>query len=196
MKDAQTSEFYSREAEAYAERSKDSVAEYLPGFMAQLRAGGSVLELGCGAGQDSEVLIAAGFDVTPSDGTPAMAAVAQVRLGRPVKILPFDEISEMARYDGVWAKACLLHAPRTELGAIISRIHRALLPGGVFYASFKAGSLEDRDQAGRYYNRPDSAWLTAVYEPSRWTSLKIAETKGGSHFGEPTEWLHVIAIKP
>src|SRR5687768_16464593 len=103
-------------------------------FLKRLPAGASVLELGCGSGQDSEAMLARGFDVTPTDGSAELARQAEKRLGRPVRVLLFEEVEEKEVYDGVWASACLLHVPRAELAGIIGRINDALKPGGVFYA--------------------------------------------------------------
>ncbi len=106
MKDQETSDFYAREAQAYTAQTKQFVSSQLAGFMARLSPGATVLELGCGSGRDSKVLITAGFNVTPTDGTPEMAAIAEKQLGRPVKVLLFDDIADVAAYDGVWAE-CL-----------------------------------------------------------------------------------------
>ena len=95
----------------------------------------------------------------------------------------------------VWANACLLHVPRTALPGILARIHRALKPGGLFYASFKAGTAEGRDRFGRYFNYPSPDGLRSAYGPAGWQSLVIGEETGGGYDGEPTSWLHVTAVK-
>lgn len=195
MNDAMTSDFYAREARAYTSHSRDLPSSHLTAFAARLSPGGEVLELGCGGGQDSEALIAAGLNVTPTDGTAEMAAVAQERLNRPVGVLRFEDIAAVAAFDGIWANACLLHAPRDRLGSIIERIHIALRPGGIFYASYKTGKPEGRDRFGRYYNQPDAAWLRRTYLPERWSLLDLAESREPGYFGEPSDWLYVTAIK-
>ncbi len=63
MKKQSTLDFYAREAEAYATRY--TMSEKLASFLALLPPGARILELGCGGGQDSEAMIAAGFDVLP-----------------------------------------------------------------------------------------------------------------------------------
>ena len=60
-------------------------------------------------------MLARGYDVTPTDGSPEMADVASRRIGRPVKTLLFHDLDAVEAYDGVWANACLLHVPRPEL---------------------------------------------------------------------------------
>ncbi|OBZ96480.1 SAM-dependent methyltransferase [Pararhizobium polonicum] len=192
--DTETLRFYASEAEVYARRARTVKNARLDSFLAGLAAGARILELGCGGGQDSQAMLARGFDVTPTDGSPEMAAQASLLLGRPVAVLAFDQLSETAAYDAVWANACLLHVPRPELAAVLSRIHRALKPGGIFYASFKAGSVEGRDGLQRYYNYPSRDWLMAQYAPLNWMSIDVDENRGRGYDGAETGWLHVTAI--
>lgn len=194
-RDADTLGFYAAEAEIYAGRNRELGAARLQRFAARLPAGGKVLELGCGGGQDSEALLALGLDVSPTDGSPELAAEAQKRLRRPVSVLLFEDLVADAAFDGVWANACLLHVPRSALPGILARVQRALRPGGVFYASYKAGEAEGRDRFGRYYNYPDAGWLHSAYGEEGWSRIDIDEDLGGGYDREPTRWLHVTAIK-
>ncbi|KRE23846.1 SAM-dependent methyltransferase [Bosea sp. Root483D1] len=194
-RDADTLGFYAAEAEIYAGRARELGEARLRRFAELLPAGGQVLELGCGGGQDSEALLALGLDVTPTDGSPELAAEAQKRLGRPVSVLLFEHLAAEAAFDGVWANACLLHVPRPALPGILTRVHRALRPGGAFYASFKAGEAEGRDRLGRYYNYPDAGWLRMAYGDLGWNRIDIEENLGGGYDREPTRWLHAMAIK-
>ncbi len=193
--DAETLKFYTREAEAYCAQPLPAKNERLDLFLAALPAGAKILELGCGGGRDSRMMLARGFDVTPTDGSPDMARQAEKLLGRPVAVLPFDQLDGNGIYDAVWANACLLHIPRPKLSAVLWRIHRALKAGGIFYASFKAGKAEGRDRFQRYYNYPSRDWLLSRYAPPGWMSAQIDEACGGGYDGEKTDWLHVTAIR-
>ncbi len=194
-RDDDTIGFYAREVAAYTTRGVDA-SPRLKAFLAALPPGGRILELGCGAGQDSEAMLARGFDVHPTDGTPEMARAAAERLGVATSTLLFEDIAEQNAYDGIWANACLLHVPRATLPAIIVRIHTALKSGGVFYASYKAGLAEGRDELDRFYNYPSEAWLSDVYRKVPWTSVTIDASGGGGYDNKPTDWLHVTAAKP
>ncbi|PTM42021.1 class I SAM-dependent methyltransferase [Bosea sp. 124] len=194
-RDPATLDFYAAEAQAYAGRSREAEHARIAAFAAALPAGGRVLELGCGGGHDSVELLARGLDLVPTDGSPELAAQASERLGRPVAVLLFEDIDAQAAFDGVFANACLLHVPRSGLPGILARIHAALKPGGVFYASFKAGTDEGRDRFGRYYNYPSSDWLKDAYGVDRWQRLDLIEDWGGGYDGEPTRWLHATAVK-
>jgi SAM-dependent methyltransferase len=146
--DAATLRFYADEALAYATRAGDGASRHLEAFLRRLAPGARILELGCGAGRDSEAMLAQGFDVDPTDGTEAMVRQAEVRLGRSVGVMRFDELKAEAAYDGVWANASLLHVPRLALPDVLSRVFKALKPGGVHVATYKTGHGEGRDAWG------------------------------------------------
>jgi SAM-dependent methyltransferase len=194
--DAQTLAFYEAEAPVYAASGAQGASRHLPEFLAALPAGASILELGCGGGRDAEAMLAAGFAVDATDGCAALAKKAEARLGRPVRVLRFEDLDVDARYDGIWANACLLHVPRAGLSAILKRIHRALAPGGLFTASYKTGLPEGRDRFGRYFNYPSEEWLRSTYaEAASWASIAIAARAGSGYDGEATDWLDVQAIR-
>lgn len=191
--DDETLQFYRRNAEAYAGWAK-APSTRLKGFLALLPRGGSILELGCGAGNHSAVMLADGFVVHPTDGSPEMAKIASRRLGQPVEAMRFDQLDAHEAYDGIWASACLLHVPRDELSAILKRIRRALKGGGVFYASFKIGEGADgRDSLGRYYNYPSPEWLDAAYTAAGpWQSLTSDTSEIQSFDETPATMLHLV----
>src|SRR5512147_2040703 len=91
--DPDTISFYDREAIAYSRSSKPS--RQLASFIASLRVGAKVLELGCGAGHDAEALLAAGLEVTATDASTGLAALASLRIGRPVRVMRFDELNDV-----------------------------------------------------------------------------------------------------
>lgn len=190
-----TSSFYAENAAAYAGSAAGPSMRRLDLFLAKLKAGAQILELGCGNGRDSGEMIRRGFRAVPTDGTPEMAEEATKRLGVPVSVLRFEDIDAVEAFDGVWANACLLHVPRAKLGAVLGKIHAALQPGGLFYASFKAGEAEGHDDLGRFYNYPSKEWLEELYGSLSWTSIEIAEEQGTAYDKRPTDWLHVVAVR-
>lgn len=188
-----TAAFYAVNAADYVAAGSHRGNLWRDRFLAALRPGAAILELGCGGGYDTQAMMAHGFQVTPTDGVPEMAAEAQKRLGVPVRVLEFREIAFEAAFDGVFASACLLHAPRGDLADILTRIHRALRPAGTFYASFKAGDGEGMDGLGRYYNYPDPDWLRQTYAMAGWPVVTMEEAVGSGYDRKPTRWLHVFA---
>jgi SAM-dependent methyltransferase len=193
--DDETLRFYGSNAQAYAKREITRHTR-LNRFLALLAPGASILELGCGAGADAAEMLGRGFDVCPTDGSPEMASEASRRLGRPVETLLFHDLDKVEAYDGVWANACLLHVPRSELAQVLARIWRALRPAGYFYASFKAGAADGRDTLNRYYNYPPPDWLRANYaEAGSWSSLSIETGEVRGFDDELAAMLFVVARK-
>lgn len=193
--DEETLQFYRSNAQSYADWAK-APSTRLRGFLALLPPYGSILELGCGAGNHSAVMLEAGFEVRATDGSPEMAEIASRRLGHPVEAMLFHQLNTQETYDGVWASACLLHVPRDELAGILGRIRRALKPSGVFYASFKIGEGDGRDNLGRYYNYPSPEWLQATYAAAgKWDQLTSDTSLIQSFDERPANMLHLVVRK-
>jgi SAM-dependent methyltransferase len=195
--DPATLAFYDAEAPEYVASGKDGVSRWLPQFIDMLPVGARVLELGCGGGRDAEAMLLHGLDVEPTDGSAAIAAKAQQRLGRPVRVMRFDELSSVEAYDAVWASASLLHVPLGKLPAVLGRVFRSLRPGGLHFASYKAAGTPGRDHAGRYFNHPDGNALVAAYQRSAsWELLSVVEYVGGGYESGQGPWIALTARRP
>lgn len=190
-----TTSFYDDTAETYATRDRKPPAARLDAFLAALSEKARILELGCGGGQDCAYMLSKGFDVTPTDGSAELARQAEKLIGRPVKVMRFEELAAREEFDGVWAEASLLHVPRADLPGVLSLIRNALKEDGVFHASFKAGTGEGHDDFGRYYNYPSREWLQKLLVADGWRDVAINEADGGGYDNKPTRWLHLTALK-
>jgi SAM-dependent methyltransferase len=194
--DPTTLAFYAAEAPVYTARGTDGASRHLEVFLDRLAPGCRILELGCGGGRDAAAMITRGFDVEPTDGVAEIAAQAEERLGRPVRVMRFDELDAVADYDAIWASATLLHVPREGLSAILTRIWRALKPGGWHEASYKAGGTEGRDGFDRYFNYPSRDEIAGFYAASApWEFVQIEEGLGGGYDGKQGPWVNVTVRK-
>lgn len=196
MADDETLAFYARNAAEYVRDDGGRPDARLHAFLDALPAGAHILELGSGSGRDAATMLERGFDVHATDASPELAAEAEVRLGRPVAIMRFDQLDAQVAYDGVWACACLLHAPAEELTDDLRRIHAALRVGGLLTASFKAGNGAGRDRFGRYYNYPDRDTLLGHFHAAAdWQGVELESNAGSGYDRQPTQWLWVNARK-
>ena len=194
--DEPTLGFYSAQAKSYVGHRPDEIDPQIAQFLDLLMPGARILELGCGGGVDAAHMILRGFDVDPTDGVAEMAAIAEQRLNRDVRVMRFDELATVEAYDAVIANASLLHAPTEGLPAIFTSIWAALRPGGWHFATFKTGGASGYDRHGRYYNYLSRAEAKALYrDAGDWTSIDFDEWPGAGYFSEPAMWLKVIARK-
>ena len=193
-----TRQFYARNADRYV-RSGDGLPNpLLAPFLARLESCSRILELGCGAGRDASAMIAAGHDVVPTDGVPEIAQAAERLLGRPVKVLRFEDLDDCDVFDAVWANASLLHVARAQLPDVLDRIRCALKPGGLHFATYKRGVGEGFDRHGRYYNFPSPSELRAAYGvPDKWDLLSVEEfVEPGFDADRPEPWIAVTLRRP
>ncbi|HEY0649315.1 class I SAM-dependent methyltransferase [Phenylobacterium sp.] len=150
-------EFYEENAEDFFRRSIDAdMAAGWQAFAALLKPGARVLDAGCGSGRDALALSRMGFAVTAMEASPKLATLARAHTGLPVQVLTFDQIAWRDAFDGVWACASLLHVPRAELPAVMTRIRDALVAGGAWWMSFRYGT-EERQTPGRRFTDLDEA---------------------------------------
>ncbi len=191
--DEKTVAYYDDRAAAYAESSwRQDLSFLLTPFSDRLRPGCRVLDLGSGAGRDSEALRRRGFDVVSLDASAGLLAAHRARGGRLLLRgdflrLPFRD----ACFGGVWACASLLHVPAAQVPDILHDIHRTLLPDGILAVSLKLGTGENRDEDGRRWTfyLPETA--RAALERATFTVLE--ETRNLDTSGRSIEWLSLLA---
>ena len=182
--DTETIAAYARAAQDYANgfaRKKDvDQTPDMTAFLAHVPDGGRILDLGCGPGHCAASFRDAGYGIDATDATPEMADLALERYGIEVRVEPFEALSAVAEYDGIWANFSLLHAPRADFPTHLSRIHRALRPGGALHLGMKLGSGEARDRLGRFYTYYDEDELTGLVEAAGFT---VVQTRRGDGEG-------------
>lgn len=143
---------------AYTEKASDYAAldfsegekRALTDFLGRIPKGGAILDLGCGPGFHAARMVAEGFSVSAIDATPAFVDAARDK-GVNARLGQFDDLTETAAYDGVWASFSLLHAPKADFPHHLAAIHTALRPSGTLYLGLKLGAGEHRDTLGRFY---------------------------------------------
>jgi hypothetical protein len=124
-------------------------------------------------------MIARGFDVHPTDGTPAMARLASERLGREVPVMRFDALDAVEAYDALWSQAALLHVPSPTCRRCSPASTRALRPGGVHWASYKDGAGGGRDELRPLLLvHPRGQARSRLPRGRAWSELRLASREG------------------
>ncbi len=167
--------------DAYSTRLDDYLKVPLPAgqiaarqsFVDAVGSGGYVLDLGSGPGSDSAFFLRNGLRVKALDATAEFVQKA-CEIGVDAHLGTFDDVTETAEYDGVFASFSLLHAPRKDFSRHLKAIHRALKPKGVLFLGMKLGTGAHRDKINRFYT-----YYTQ-------TEIEDALTEGGFSIAEVT----------
>lgn len=147
-----TIDYYNQNVEEFIRRTVDADMHYCQDqFIKLLEPEAYILDAGCGSGRDSLYFLKKGFKVCAFDGSEELCMAASDYIGQPVDCMKFKDLDYKEMFDGVWACASLLHLPKQELPEVLSKLYRALKPGGVMYASFKYGDKEE-ERLGRFFS--------------------------------------------
>ena len=119
---------------------------FLTELMQLLPVGGSVLDLGCGAGVPSTRTLAETFAVVGADISDVQIGLARRNVPKATFIR--GDVLELAfpdaTFDGVAAFLyAISHIPREEHSRVFELVKRWLRPGGVFLASLGIGDVPE-----------------------------------------------------
>lgn len=192
-----TRDYYERNAEEYFRTTvKTKIWKAHQLFLGGLPRNARILDAGCGSGGHTAVFLRRGYDVSAFDASAALCRLSTALTGVSIRQLRFQEFDEIEEYDGIWACASLLHVPRVELPDCISRLVRALKPGGVMYMSFKHGSGERVAPDGRFFTDLTSDNLQSLLDGVGGTGTeKLWVTAGTDVYGDPTRWVNAVIRK-
>lgn len=188
-------EYYSQNASEYFENTVGiDLKDDWERFVELLPEGGSVLDLGCGSGRDSEYFISHGFDVTAMDASEEMCDLASIHIGQDVLKLTFDEIDFNDVFDGIWACASLLHVPAIKMNDIMGKVVKSLKWNGVLFMSFYYGDFEG-ERNGRYYTDYRTKALKELIARQHELELIDVWKEEDSKLNNENMWVCVLARK-
>ena len=164
-------------------------------FTDRLPRNAIILDFGCGSGRDTKYFISQGHQVEAVDGSIELCKLASEYTGIEVKNIFFNELSQVKRYDGIWACSSILHLPLNELEDVMRKIVTALKANGIIYTSFKYGTFEG-ERNGRYFTdmTEDSfadfiKQIENVEIEEEWVSSDVRPNRGEE------KWLNLILRK-
>jgi ubiquinone/menaquinone biosynthesis C-methylase UbiE len=176
-----------------------------------LPAGATVLDLGCGTGSLSELLVARS-DATlwAADPDPSMVAAARRVLGDRVHVVEgsavtFGEQFDDASLDAVFLANVIHLVP--DIPALITEVHRVLRPGGwlAFNTAFFEGAEDPADRP-LYWRLLLDARKLAPRSPNRTAERPLAkrpntatsyrEQLGAHHFAAISATTSTVALGP
>jgi SAM-dependent methyltransferase len=122
-------------------------------FLVPLRQAGvrTILELGCGTGNDAARLAAEGYSVTAIDGSGEAIGQAQAKFGSLARFLVADMTQQLAfpdgSFDAVMSNVAMHMFPDDVTRTLFAQVGRLVRVGGLFL--FHVNALEDRPLRAR-----------------------------------------------
>lgn len=162
-------------------------------FLSYLPSRAKILDAGCGVGRDSRYFQNLGHEVVAFDAALEMVKRSSQILDQPVLHLRFEDIAFSQEFDGVWACASLLHVAYEDTPTIFTKIHQALKPDGIFYASYKYGHEKRVDGERTFYNM-DEKKIASYWDPL-FETFAFWKTQAQPTQIRPDDWLNCLGRK-
>ena len=164
-------------------------------FLTKLKKGSCILDFGCGSGRDTKYFLEKGYHVDAIDGSKELCKLASEFTGIEVKNMCFEELSEIDKYDGIWACSSILHLPISELAKVMKKMEVALKGNGIIYTSFKYGTFAG-ERNGRFFtDMTEDTFAEFMKEvenlevEEQWTTSDVRPGRGEE------KWLNLILRK-
>jgi ubiquinone/menaquinone biosynthesis C-methylase UbiE len=173
--------------------SEEIVESYLRAFQGQ-----SLLDVGCGPGNDTRVFVDNGLEVTGIDLSERLLKLA-------VKNVPKSSflLMDMRRpalrdksFYGLWVCSSFIHIPRNDAGPTLREFSRMLKPNGLMFINVIEGEREGMVRSSLYL---DKARFFTDYSAVEFRKLiedegfEIVEEMIGRETKEDAVWINIIA---
>ena len=128
---------YRRESSTTDEFKKRERSEFLKLLKEEGRK--TILEIGCGPGQDAQFFQSQGFHILAVDNAPTMVKLTAEKgvTAQVLECYDLDQIDET--FDAVYTLNCLLHIPKKDIDRIFSLISTRLNRNGLIYLGLWGG---------------------------------------------------------
>lgn len=104
----------------------------------------TVLELGAGAGLDSQFFKENGFEVLATDLSDEMVKMCQKR-GLEATTFDLYDLEKLGRkFDAIFSLNVLLHVPKKDIKKVLEGIHNTLNDNGIFFFGVYGGIEEEK----------------------------------------------------
>ena len=195
-------ETYNRIADDW-HKDKRKNTWWMPGtdkFISFLKAGNTVLDVGCGPGLKSKYLGDRGFTVTGIDFSDTLIEIARKEVpDAEFFVLDMRDVQSLpGRFDAVFAQASLLHIPKREAGQVIHGLASKLKPPGYMYIAVKGiwqDGIEEHILKEEDYGYPYERFFSyySMEELKGYLTDEGLEVidESSTHVGH-TDWLQII----
>jgi trans-aconitate methyltransferase len=128
------SDYYNSIAEKYHAGAQQLPETVLNAFLSRVPEGGTILDAGCGPGNETHYFRSRGFDATGIDQSEEMIRIARdEHPDGKYEVCAIGDIEPELLFDGVWCSAVLMHFDTVTRHTLI---HKHLYPAARHVAGF------------------------------------------------------------
>jgi hypothetical protein len=127
------------------------------------------------------------------DSSTALATIASKYSGVPCSVIRIEEMIFSHCFDGVWACASLVHFPKHVLPNALNRIHSALVPGGVLFATVQEGAGTKVTPDGRFYAYYQLSEFLDIVSAAGFTAEEAWRSQDVLRGPTQSPWINVLA---
>lgn len=165
------------------------IEEAVRRMMQRVPAGGTVLEIGSGSGQDADLVESLGGVVRRTDAVQAFLDL-QAERGKKGELLNVVTDALGGPCDAILAMCVLIHVDRAQIAPVLRKVFDALAPGGVFLTAMRIGEGETLGDYQTVYWPKDAfaEALAAAGLDLQWDSQWIGR--------DDVTWANFLACRP
>lgn len=169
-----------------------------------------ILDLGCGPGNYTRALHAAGMKVVGTDVSSEMLSFAQKSIPQSASSHSISSVAWIQgnvleacfceeSFHGIWFSAVWVHVPRVAARDLVGRLSRMLIPGGTLYVSAQIGTGSIVRLEGRTFFFYTDSEMQELFREARldlfetWTGEVSDGTCGDTRV---KYWRHYILKRP
>ena len=199
--DKATIAVYDARAAEYADfvtREKEDPS--LQVFMEALPSGARVLDLGCGNGASSAVMVDHGFNVTAVDASLEMVKICEGIQGVTARQSTFDDVirdvpTSDNLYTGIWANFSLLHVSKAECRRVMLGLNTLCQQPAWLHIGMKTGDGEQRDRLGRHYVYYSDTELQSLMADAGFELQKTIVGESAGLAGDLEPWMTLLGVR-
>ncbi len=194
-----TIQTYNEVAEIYNRlQYSTDVSEEIIDFFLEEFSGQSLLDVGCGPGNDTRVFVALGLNVLGIDLSECLLNIALKNVPQS-SFLMMDMRRQAIRdasFDGLWVCSSFIHIPRVDAKSTFREFARVLRPYGLIFVNVIEGERESMIKSGLYL---DKERFFVDYSVDKFRTLiedagfHILKELTGKELKEDSVWVNIVA---
>lgn len=143
---------YSQIANEYHNKTKNvEMEQEQEQFLKMIPKNGTILDVMCGTGRDSNIMESKGYQVTGVDDVEEMLDISKQEVPK-VKFIKQDarKLQLGKTYDGVWCNLGIFMFPKEEIPQVLKNISKHMNQGSALYINFKTGTGQKAAEDPKY----------------------------------------------